>query len=106
MTRRWLTGRWTVLRFWAGKLLNTAGVAGVVLPGTYEAGIGRASVRVTLGPLFTVVTVNGVDVYFHRLTGAIDGVGFNAPADYTPADLPESGFPRARPVEREAPTRG
>jgi hypothetical protein len=32
----------------------------------------RQSVR----PLFTIVTVNGVDVYFHRLTGGMDGIGF------------------------------
>ena len=29
MTRRWRTGMWTRLRFWAGKFLNTAGVPGV-----------------------------------------------------------------------------
>jgi hypothetical protein len=23
------------------------------------------------------VTVNGVDVYFHRLTGGMDGIGFS-----------------------------
>ena len=105
MTRRWRTGMWTLLRFWAGKFLNSAGVPGVILSGTYEAGIGRASVQVTLGPLFTVVTVNGVDVYFHRLTGAVDGVGFTAPAGYTPVDIPESEFPAAGPVEEEARTR-
>jgi len=79
---------WTQLRFWAGKFLNTAGVPGVILSGTYEAGIGQGSVRVTVGPLFTVVTVNGLDVYFHRFTGVIDGVGFSVaagcPADGTP----------------------
>ena len=51
----------TVLRLWAGKVLNAIGVPGVVVPGTYEAGIGEASVRITLGPLFTVVTVNGLE---------------------------------------------
>lgn len=67
----------TMLRLWAGKVLNAIGVPGIVQPGTYEAGIGEASIRVTVGPLFTVVTVNGVDVYLHRFTGAIDGVGFS-----------------------------
>lgn len=68
----------TLLRFWAGKVLNAIGVPGVVQPGTYEAGVGQASVRIAVGPLFTVVTVNGVDVYLHRFTGEIDGVGFSA----------------------------
>jgi hypothetical protein len=70
----------TLLRFWAGKALNAIGVPGIVQPGTYEAGVGPASVRIAVGPLFTVVTVNGVDVYLHRLTGAIDGVGFGVSA--------------------------
>jgi hypothetical protein len=30
--------------------------------------------------LFTVVTVNGVNVYFYRLTGRLDGVGTPPPA--------------------------
>jgi hypothetical protein len=33
-----------------------------------------ANVRVTRGTLFTVVSVNGVDVYFHRFTGEIDQI--------------------------------
>src|SRR5262245_45054031 len=67
---------WTLLRLWAGMLLKELGVAGVVQAGRYQAGIGDVSVRVTLGPLFTVVSVNGVDVYLNRFTGVIDGVGF------------------------------
>ena len=39
-------------------------------------------------PLFTVVTVNGVDVYFYRLTGGIDGIGFNLNAHCKPASTP------------------
>ena len=38
-----------------------------------------ASVSVRCGPLFTVVTVNGINVYFYRLTGGIDGVGSAKP---------------------------
>ena len=67
----------TLIRFWAGKVLNAIGVPAVVQPGTYESGVGPTSVRITVGPLFTVVTVNGVDVYLHRLTGAIDGIGYS-----------------------------
>jgi hypothetical protein len=78
----------TMLRLWAGKLLNAIGVPGVVQPGTYEAGIGQVSVRVTVGPLFTVMTVNGVDVYFDRFTGTVDGVGFGVASGCTLADPP------------------
>ena len=95
----------TVLRLWAGKVLNAIGVPGVVVPGTYEAGIGEASVRITLGPLFTVVSVNGVDVYFHRLTGAIDGVGFSVATGCTPAGTPAPGRSAVLPAAERAATR-
>ncbi|PWU23728.1 MAG: hypothetical protein C5B48_08050, partial [Candidatus Rokuibacteriota bacterium] len=71
----------TVLRLWGGRLLNALGTPGVVQPGTYDAGIGAVSVRITLGPLFTVINVNGVDVYLDRFTGEIDGVGFGAASE-------------------------
>jgi hypothetical protein len=79
----------TLVRFWAGKVLNAIGVPGVVLPGTYESGVGPTSVRITVGPLFTVVTVNGVDVYLHRLTGTIDGVGCGVATPVSERDWPE-----------------
>ena len=92
----------TMLRLWAGKLLNAIGVPGVVQPGTYQAGIGQASVRVTLGPLFTVVTVNGVDVYFDRFTGAVDGVGFKVADGCVLADTPGPANSAAVPKVAEA----
>jgi len=95
----------TLLRFWAGKVLNAIGVPGVVVPGTYEAGIGEASVRITLGPLFTVVTVNGLDVYIHRFTGAIDGVGFSLATGCKPAGTPALERSAALPAAEPAPTR-
>jgi hypothetical protein len=45
-------------------------------------------VRVHLGPLFSVVSVNGLDVYFHRLTGRIDGVGFSPAGDCRSDETP------------------
>jgi hypothetical protein len=68
-------GMWALARLWLGKLLGLLHVPGVVVAQTYEANIARATVRVRLGPLFTVVSVNRMDIYFHRLTGRIDGVG-------------------------------
>ena len=60
-----------------GKLLGLLRVPGFVVDQTYDAEIARARVRVYLGPLFTVVSVNALDIYFHRLTGKIDGVGYS-----------------------------
>jgi hypothetical protein len=74
-------GIWTRIRFVLGYLLNGVGWPGIVAPGDYRAEVTHAIVRVRLDPLFTVVTVNGVDVYFHRLTGRIDGVGVSPTGD-------------------------
>ena len=95
----------TLLRMWAGKVLNAIGVPGVLQPGTYEAGIARASIRVHVGPLFTVVSVNGVDVYFHRITGAIDGVGFSTATGCTADGIPGLGRLAEQPAGAQAPTR-
>lgn len=64
------------LRALWGKLFNLAGLPGFVRDCDYKAGITDAQIRVRAGEMFTVITVNGLDIYFHRLTGAIDGIGF------------------------------
>ena len=100
--RAWLAV--TLIRFTAGRLLNAIGVPGVVQPGTYESGVGPTSVCITVGPLFTVVSVNGIDVYIHRLTGAIDGVGLSVagPArQHDGLDQPEQW---RQPVEAPQPS--
>ena len=71
-----------MVRLWAGRLLTALRLPGILVAQTYEAEITRARVRVHLSPLFSVVSVNGVDIYFHRLTGRIDGVGFSASTGY------------------------
>ena len=67
------------LTFW-GWLANLAGFPGVVRACRYQSQLGVV-VTVRKSSLFTVVTVNGTDVYFYRLTGGIDGVGFNPSSD-------------------------
>lgn len=56
---RWLWLKWV---HWCGVAANLA------------EGI-DVSVKVHRSPLYTIITVNGIDVYFYRLTGGIDGVG-------------------------------
>ena len=93
----------TLIRFWAGKVLNAIGVPGIVQSGTYESGVGPTSLRITVGPLFTVVTVNGVDVYLHRLTGAIDGIGYSVATPVSERDSPTPVAPQHVPLEPSAP---
>ncbi len=70
---RWL---YSLLREQLGKTLNVAGFPGFVRECDYESKSLDVSVRVRISPLFTVITVRGVDVYFYRVTGKIDGVGW------------------------------
>ena len=61
-----------------GRLLNLAGVPGFASDCSYQASTYKAEVSVRRSPLYTIVTVNGLDIYFHRMTGRIDGVGFRS----------------------------
>jgi len=70
-----------------GWLLNTADLPGFVAERDRRASIIDATVGVRKHPWFTVITVNGLDIYFHRLTGAIDGVGFSPVAGCTPVSV-------------------
>lgn len=100
----WATLRLTLLE-WLGKLANLAGWPGVVRRGTYESVSCGVQVKVRRSSLFTVISVNGVDVYFTRLTGAIDGVGVNLVSGCTLAEAPESARFVSPPVVPLVPIR-
>jgi hypothetical protein len=63
------------LRWVLGTIFNLAGVPGLVRECDYEAGALDARISVRVREMYTVIHINGFDVYFHRLTGKIDGVG-------------------------------
>ncbi len=63
------------VRLFFGNLFNLAGVPGLVRDCNYSGSAGKAEITVKQGGLFTIISVNGLDIYFHRLTGSIDGVG-------------------------------
>ena len=63
------------MRQWLSRLLNFAGIPGIVWDCDYHGAATSAAVRVRLTDFYTIVSVNGVDVYFTRLTGRIDGTG-------------------------------
>lgn len=62
-----------LLRY-VGKVLNLAGLPGFVRECEYRGDATSASIRVRRTDLYTVVTANGLDIYFNRLTGTIDGI--------------------------------
>jgi hypothetical protein len=63
------------LRLLLGYLFNLAGVPGLVRECTYSGSAAKAEITVRLSGMFTIISVNGLDIYFHRLTGSIDGLG-------------------------------
>jgi hypothetical protein len=65
--------RWQDL---CARVANRIGWPCLVRPCEYSSNFASVSVKCT--NLFTVVTVNGVNVYFHRGTGTFDGVGIKA----------------------------
>lgn len=76
------------LRQWLGGIVNRLGFPGFVRDATYRSQQTGAAVVVKRGRLYTVVCVNGVDVYFNRLSGNIDGVGTSGSAECMPAAVP------------------
>ena len=70
-----LSAWWLLASRATGGFLNLAGFPGFIRECTYHSDQLSTHVTVRLTSLYTVVTVNGVDVYFYRLTGGIDGVG-------------------------------
>ena len=70
----------TQWRTWIGNLANLAGYPSVVREGDYGSDASGMMVSVRSSALYTTVTVNGVDVYFNRLSGQLDSIGFSAPA--------------------------
>lgn len=73
---------------WLGQLANLAGLPCIMREGEYSSPSSGVTVRVRASSLFTVVTVNGVDVYFYRLTGGIDGIGITQTSDYSRGRTP------------------
>jgi len=70
---KWIRFR---IRLAVGIVYNLAGVPGLVRNCDYEAGVTDALIKVRVHDIHTIIQVNGLDIYFHRLTGSIDGVGF------------------------------
>jgi hypothetical protein len=71
-----------------GRFLNRRRVAGAVQPINFNDPLTGNHIEVAINPLFTVLSVNGRDYYFKRLTGRFDGTGesyaLNQPFGYTP----------------------
>jgi hypothetical protein len=81
-----------MIRFqqWLGSLMNAIGAPAFIRDTDYRSRTFGTYVRVTRGNLFTVISVNGVDVYVCRFTGTIGGIGFSQVPGCVPASIRES----------------
>ncbi|MDE2798660.1 MAG: hypothetical protein OXI94_08325 [Gemmatimonadota bacterium] len=62
------------VKYTIGRVLTRLGVPGFVREGEYE-GFGKR-VKVSIGGLYTVITVDGISIDICRYTGKITGMGF------------------------------
>lgn len=81
---------WSEVKLWFGKLLNLAGFPAIVRECDYHSPAMNADVKVRKHGLYTIVTVNGLDIFFTRFTGKMDGVGFNPTSDYKGGGFPDN----------------
>ena len=72
---------WSEVKLWFGKFLNLAGFPGLVRECDYHSRALNAVVKVRKLGLYTVITVNGLDIYFTRFSGKLDGVGTSPTSD-------------------------
>jgi hypothetical protein len=81
-----------MIRFqqWLGSMMNAIGAPAFIRETDYRSRTYGTRVCVKRGALFTVISVNGIDVYVCRFTGVIEGIGFTQAAGCLPASIRES----------------
>jgi hypothetical protein len=62
-------------RQWLGRVLNRASAPGAIREMEFKDQLADRHIAVSVGELFTCLSVNGRDYYFDRLTGRFDGTG-------------------------------
>jgi hypothetical protein len=84
--------RSNMIRFqqWLGSVMNAIGAPAFIRDTDYRSRTFGTHVRVRRGNLFTVISVNGIDVYVCRFTGVIGGIGFTQASGCIPASIRES----------------
>ncbi len=88
---------WSEVKLWFGKLLNLAGFPGLVRECDYHSRALNTRIKVRKLGLYTIITVNGLDIYFTRFTGMMDGVGVNQASGCTIGA--HSGMPESTRLE-------
>jgi hypothetical protein len=66
-------------RQWLGRILSRVGMPGSIKPVEFDDKFTGQHIAVSVGELFTCISVGGRDYYFDRLTGRFDGAGTDCP---------------------------
>ena len=66
---------WGRVRQWLGRVANALRYPAVVCPMQFSDNVTGCSIEIQVGSLFKVISVDGRDYYFKRLTGRFDGTG-------------------------------
>jgi hypothetical protein len=66
---------WGRLRLWLGRVAEWMGLPGVIQNSNIRDRLTGQNIRVRVGQLFTVLSVNGRDYFFSRFTGRFNGTG-------------------------------
>lgn len=93
---RWWSWRMLLLKQQVGRFLNWLHVPGFIRPmEMYDELITHSLLEVRVTPLFTIISVDGRDYYFYRISGKFDGTGMSVscPASANPLDA--CGFGQA-----------
>lgn len=72
-----------MISYYVGKFLNLIGCPAPVRESQYDSQALNAHVSVKSLELYTIVSVNGLDIYLDRLTGKIKGLGSSPREEYT-----------------------
>lgn len=86
---RWWSWQALLLKQQVGRFLNCLGVPGFIRPmEMYDELITHTLLQVRATPLFTIISVDGRDYYFYRISGKFDGTGMcvSCPISANPLD--------------------
>lgn len=66
--------KWRTINFVA-TLLNKMGLPGFVTPISFDDELTGQTINIRISDYFTIISIDGRDLYFHRLNGKFDGTG-------------------------------
>jgi len=87
------------MKIFFGKIFEKLRLPGILKPFHYSNGQNDIQVSLRTSAQYSILTVNGLEMYFHRESGRFDGVGTMSLDDPTPVNgLLADRIRRSRPT--------